>query len=96
MDAMTLAAELLGGVGAAMLAGVMPGTCRLGVLGALIVGLVGGALGGLILMQYTGPTAPGMASDATALAIHAASGAAGGTALAIVTGLLLRSCVRAR
>ena len=97
MDIGIVAAELLGGILAAALAGRLARQCRLGLAGAVIVGVVGGALGGLVLMQYSAiapATASGFTQDPGVLMTHAASGAAGGAALAIVTGLL-RSLVRA-
>jgi F0F1-type ATP synthase assembly protein I len=88
MDVVTLAAEQLSGVLAAAVLSLLVSRARIGPLGILVVGLVGGGLGGLILTQYTG-TAPVLSSaEPKALAAHIASGAAGGAALALVTGFL--------
>jgi hypothetical protein len=93
MDVVTLAVEQASGVLAAALVSALSPRLRLAALGIVIVGIVGGGLGGLILSQYAGP-APvrldQLAADLGALVRHIASGAAGGAALAILTGLLNR------
>jgi hypothetical protein len=92
MDYVTLASQLLGGVLAAFLAGVLLRGLALGASGSVIVGIVGGALGGLILTNYLSLAPAGRPDGTTAEPIavlaQVASGCAGGAVLMILTGLL--------
>jgi hypothetical protein len=93
MDIVTLAVEQASGVLAAALVSALSPRLRLAALGILVVGVVGGGLGGLIVTQYVGPAPVDLErlpADMGALVHHIASGATGGAALAIVTGLLNR------
>jgi hypothetical protein len=92
MDYVTLASQLLGGVLAAVLGGALLRDLALGAFGSVIVGIVGGALGGLILTSYLS-LAPAGGPDGTigepvAVLAQVASGGAGGAVLMILTGLL--------
>lgn len=92
LDFVTLACQLLGGVLGALLAGAFFGKLTLGPLGNALVGVVGGAAGGLILTSYLG-LAPaslpdGAIGEPRAVLAHLASGAAGGAVLMIVVGYL--------
>jgi hypothetical protein len=85
LDHVTLACHLLGGVLGALLAGALSGNLRVGVIGDLIL------IDCLTLAPAALPDGT-IAVPATALG-HVASGAAGGTVLMVVIGLL-KSLVR--
>jgi len=92
MDYVTLASQVLGGIIAAFLVGAFLRGLGLGLFGSVIVGVVGGALGGLVLTDYLS-LAPAGHSDGTmaepvAVIAQIASGGAGGAVLAVLTGLL--------
>lgn len=94
LDFVTLACQFLGGVLGALLAGSLFRNLTLGPIGNALVGLVGGAAGGLVLTSYLG-LAPASFPDGTigephAVFAHVASGAAGGALLMIVVGWLRR------
>jgi uncharacterized membrane protein YeaQ/YmgE (transglycosylase-associated protein family) len=93
MDTITLATQLLGGLIAAVLAGAMLSELSLGIFGNAIAGIVGGALAGLILPGFLGLAAAagpdGSIGESMAVLAQAASGAAGGAALMILTGLVV-------
>jgi len=92
MDYLTLACQLLGGVLAAFLAAALLQGLTFRALGSVVVGIVGGALGGLILADYLS-LAPAVLPDGSANApfaalLQVAGGAAGGAVLMILTGLI--------
>jgi hypothetical protein len=93
MDYVTFATQVVGGIAAAIIAGLLWRPLSLGVLGNVIAGIVGGGLGGLILTQYL-DLAPagqpdGTIAEPSAVLMHIASGGAGGAALMILTGLII-------
>ncbi len=95
MDYPTLATQLLGGILGAVLVAAALRRFALEYLGALVIGIVGGALGGLVATSMLGlvPAAlpDGAFGPPAAIAAQAAAGAAGGALLAVLTGLLKRA-----
>lgn len=92
MDYATLAVQLAGGVLGTLLAALLLRELSLGFLGNVVVGIVGGALSGLILTDYLA-LAPAGLPDGTfaepeAILAQAVAGGAGGAILMMATGFL--------
>lgn len=92
MQYATLAIELAGGVLGTLLAALLLRELTLGFVGNVVVGIVGGALGGLILTDALA-LAPaslgnGTWADPEAIIAQVAAGAAGGTILMMATGFV--------
>jgi len=92
MEYATLAMQLAGGVLGTLLAAVLLRELSLGFLGNVVVGIVGGALGGLILTDALA-LAPASLPEGTwagpeAILAQIAAGAAGGAILMLATGFI--------
>jgi uncharacterized membrane protein YeaQ/YmgE (transglycosylase-associated protein family) len=91
-----LATQIVGGLFGVLLARVLR-RARLGNLGSLIVGIVGGVCGGLVAASYGFGAAAlvnGEVAAPVGIAAQAAAGAAGGALFAVLTGLVTGRAAR--
>lgn len=94
MEYATLGVQITGGILGALLAHTLIRSQIVGFWGSVVVGIVGGAISGLVLAGYLAlapaTLADGSFASARAILAQAAAGAAGGAVLMLATGYLTR------